>query len=328
MSMATDAGAARQIARLAWSNSLALLFVAVVAIFSLIRPDTYFTTENAQMIASTNAVLAILALAAVPPLVAGQFDLSIGFQLALAQSLCAGMVIFGGVPPPVAAMIVLALGLFIGFLNGMLIARGGLNAFITTLAVGIVVEGFTQLYTGGSSIFGEMPAYFLDFGRAAPLGAPLALVYVLIVAAIMWAVYRYTDWGRQCFAVGGNPKAANLIGIRVNRIVVQSYMVAGFLAALAGVLSSSILGSSNPNIGMNYLLPAFAAVFLGAAPAGPGRFNAWGTVIAVYALAAGIAGLQQLGAAFYVEQFFNGGALLAAIALAKWMAGRALATRR
>ena len=100
MSMATDAGAARQIARLAWSNSLALLFVVVVAIFSLIRPDTYFTAENAQMIASTNAVLAILALAAVPPLVAGQFDLSIGFQLALAQSLCAGMIIFGGVPPP------------------------------------------------------------------------------------------------------------------------------------------------------------------------------------------------------------------------------------
>lgn len=328
MTMATDAGAARQIARLAWSNSLAFLFVAVIAIFSLIRPDTYFTAENAQMIASTNAVLAILALAAVPPLVAGQFDLSIGFQLALAQSLCAGMIIFGGVPPIVAAMIVLALGLLIGFLNGMLVARGGLNPFITTLAVGIVVEGFTQFYTAGSSIFGEMPDYFLDFGRAAPLGAPLALVYVLIVAAIMWAIYRYTDWGRQCYAVGGNPKAARLIGISVNRIVVQSYMAAGFLAALTGVLSSSILGSSNPNIGMNYLLPALAAVFLGAAPAGPGRFNAWGTVIAVYALAAGIAGLQQLGAAYYVEQFFNGGALLAAIALAKWMAGRALATQR
>ena len=101
-----------------------------------------------------------------------------------------------------------------------------------------MVEGFTQFFTGGSSIFGEMPAYFLDFGRAAPLGAPLALVYVLIVAAIMWAIYRYTDWGRQCYPVGGNPKAAKLIGIPVNRIVVQSYMAAGLLAALAGVLSS------------------------------------------------------------------------------------------
>ena len=328
MSLAADADAARQISRLAWSNSLALLLIVVVAVFSIIRPDTYFTAANAQMIASTNAVLAILALAAVPPLVAGQFDMSIGFQLALAQSLCAGMIISGGVPPVLAAFIVLALGLLVGFVNGLLIARAGLNAFIATLATGIVIEGFTQLYTGGSSIFGDMPAYFLGFGRAELWGAPLALIYVLIVAAIMWAVYRYTDWGRQCFAVGGNPKAANLIGISVDRIVVHSYMAAGFLAALAGVLSSSILGSSNPNVGMNYLLPAFAAVFLGAAPAGPGRFNAWGTVIAVYSLAAGIAGLQQLGAAFYVEQFFNGGALLAAIALAKWMAGRALASQR
>jgi ribose transport system permease protein len=313
----------RNVAKLAWSNSLTLLFVIVAGIFSLIRPDSYFTVENAQMIASTNAVLAILALAAVPPLVAGQFDLSIGFQLALSQSLCAGMIIFGGVPPLAAALIVLVLGAFIGFVNGLLVARGGLNAFITTLAMGILIEGFTQLYTGGSSIFGAMPDYFLSFGRLAPLGAPLALVYVLIVAAAMGAAYRYTDWGRQAFAVGGNPRAAALIGIAVDRIVIQSYVLSGMLAALAGVLSAAILGSSNPNVGMNYLLPAFAAVFLGAAPAGPGRFNAWGTVIAVYALAAGIAGLQQLGAAFYVEQFFNGGALLVAIALAKWMAGRA-----
>ncbi len=328
MSAVAHADGIRNVAKLAWSNSLALLFVLVVAIFSLIRPESYFTIENAQMIASTNAVLAILALAAVPPLVAGQFDLSIGFQLALSQSLCAGMIIFGGVPPILAGAIVLVLGAIIGLINGLLIARGGLNAFITTLATGIVVEGFTQLYTDGSSIFGAMPGYFLSFGRMAPLGVPLALVYVLLVAAAMGAVYRYTDWGRQAFAVGGNPRAAALIGIGVNRIVIQSYMLSGILSALAGIVSASILGSSNPNIGMNYLLPAFAAVFLGAAPAGPGRFNAWGTVIAVYALAAGIAGLQQLGAAFYVEQFFNGGALLAAIALAKWMAGRALAQRR
>ena len=123
-------------------------------------------------------------------------------------------------------------------------------------------------------------------------------------------------------------KAATLIGIPVSRITLQVFMAAGALAALAGVLSTSILGSANPNIGLNYLLPAFAAVFLGAAPAGPGRFSAWGTVIAVYALAAGISGLQQLGAAFYVEQFFNGGALLLAVGLARWMAVRAAVAKR
>ena len=318
----------RSIGKFAWANSLPMLLLVVVAIFSAIRPDSYFTATNAQMIASTNAVLAVLALAAVPPLVVGQFDLSIGFQLALSQSLCAGMIIYHGIPAPIAAAIVVAIGLVIGLANGLLVARAGLNAFITTLATGIVVQGFTQFYTDGASVFGAMPSSFLAFGRGRLFGVPLAFLYVLVVAAIMSAVYTYTEWGRRSFAIGGNARAAHLIGIPVERVTIQSFVVAGALSALAGVLSCSILGSANPNIGINYLLPAFAAVFLGAAPAGAGRFNAWGAVVAVYALAAGISGLQQLGAAFYVEQFFNGGALLAAVALAKWMASRSLAAMK
>lgn len=318
----------RSIGKFAWANSLPMLLLVVVAIFSAIRPDSYFTATNAQMIASTNAVLAVLALAAVPPLVVGQFDLSIGFQLALSQSLCAGMIIYHGIPAPIAAAIVVAIGLVIGLANGLLVARAGLNAFITTLATGIVVQGFTQFYTDGASVFGAMPSSFLAFGRGRLFGVPLAFLYVLVVAAIMSAVYTYTELGRRSFAIGGNARAAHLIGIPVERVTIQSFVVAGALSALAGVLSCSILGSANPNIGINYLLPAFAAVFLGAAPAGAGRFNAWGAVVAVYALAAGISGLQQLGAAFYVEQFFNGGALLAAVALAKWMASCSLAAMK
>ncbi|BCH29379.1 sugar ABC transporter permease [Mesorhizobium sp. L-8-10] len=311
-----------------WANSLFLMLIAVVAIFSILLPQSYFSLANAQMITSTNAVLALLALAAVLPLISGQFDMSIGFTLALAQSLCAGLIIHHGVPPLAAGAAVVAAGMLIGLVNGLLVARGGLNAFITTLATGIVVQGIAQLYTGGSSLFGQMPGFFLSLGRDRMLGVPLPLVYVMVVAALMWAALRYTDWGRRCHAIGGNAKAARLIGIPVERITVQVFVAAGALAALAGVLSTSILGSANPNVGLNYLLPAFAAVFLGAAPAGPGRFNAWGTVIAVYALAAGISGLQQFGAAFYVEQFFNGGALLLAVALARWMAVRAAAATR
>jgi ribose transport system permease protein len=254
--------------------------------------------------------------------------MSIGFTLALSQSLCAGLIIHHGVTPVLAAGVAILVGLLIGLVNGLLVARAGLNAFITTLATGIVVQGFAQLYTGGASLFGRMPALFLSLGRDRLFGVPLPLIYVVLVAAVMWAVLRYTDWGRRCYAIGGNARAARLIGIPVERITIQVFMAAGVLAALAGILSTSILGSANPNIGLNYLLPAFAAVFLGAAPAGPGRFNAWGTVIAVYVLAAGISGLQQLGAAFYVEQFFNGGALLLAVALARWMAVRSAAATR
>jgi ribose transport system permease protein len=314
------------LARFAVKYSLQLLLLAVVAIFSLALPESYPTLLNAQTIAATNAVLAILALAAIPALVTGQFDLSIGFQLALAQSLCAGLIIYQGLSPALAVAITLAVGVALGLANGLLVAWGGLNAFITTLATGIVIQGATQWYTDGGSVFGTMPPAFLVFGRGQVGGVPLPLVYVLLLALLLWVLYRYTDWGRRSFAIGGNARAAHLMGMPVKSIVVQAFVLGSGLAALAGVLSASILGSANPNIGVNFLLPAFAAVFLGAAPAGPGRFNAWGTVVAVYALAAGIAGLQQLGAAFYVEQFFNGGALLIAIAVARWMAVRRVRT--
>lgn len=313
---------APDLSRLAIRWSLQLLLIGVVLAFSLALPRTYPTLVNAQTIAATNAVLAILALAAIPALVAGQFDLSIGFQLALAQSLCAGLMVFSGLPAAAAVAITLAVGLALGLVNGLLVAWGGLNAFITTLATGIVVQGATQWYTGGGSVFGAMPKGFLALGRAKPLGIPLPFLYVLGLAFALWLLYRYTAWGRRAFAIGGNPRAAHLMGIPTRAIVLQSFVLGSLLAAIAGILSAAILGSANPNVGVNFLLPAFAAVFLGAAPAGPGRFNPWGTVVAVYALAAGIAGLQQLGAAFYVEQFFNGFALLAAIAAARFMAVR------
>ena len=308
--------------RLAGTASLPLLLVLIAAIFSIVNPDSYFTPLNAQMIASTNAVLAVLALAAVPTLICGQFDLSIGFQLALSQSLCVGLILHQGLPPVAALAITVAVGLLIGLANGILVARFGLNAFITTLASGILVQGAAQWYTNGESLFGTIPAGFLAIGRSQVLGIPLPLVYVLALAAVLTLLYGYTDWGRRSFAIGGNARAALLMGMPVRTITIQAFVLGSGLAALAGILSASILGSANPNIGVNFLLPAFAAVFLGAAPAGPGRFNAGGTVIAVYALAAGITGLQQLGAAFYVEQLFNGGALLAAIAIARWMAVR------
>lgn len=310
------------ISQIAVRYSLPLLLLFVIAVFSIALPNTYPTLLNAQTVAATNAVLALLALAAIPTLVTGQFDLSIGFQLAFAQSICAGLIIHGHWHPLAAIAATLVLGLIFGLLNGWLVAYCGLNAFITTLATGIVIQGVTQWYTDGGSIFGMMPEGFLTMGRATILGLPLPCVYVLIFAVLLWMLYSHTPWGRRAFAIGGNSRAAHLIGVPVNRMVMQAFVLGSLVTAIAGVLSSSILGSANPNIGVNFLLPAFAAVFLGAAPAGPGRFNAWGTIFAVYALAAGIAGLQQLGAAFYIEQLFNGGALLAAIGLARYASAR------
>jgi ribose transport system permease protein len=301
---------------------LVLVMIMVIVAFSLLRSDTYFTLTNFEMVTSTNAVLAILALATILPLITGQFDLSVGFQLALAQAVCASLIVKYDASPIVGIAAAILLSLIIGFVNGLLVAYAKLNAFIATLGTGILVQGMTQVVTNGESVFGQMPPWWLAIGRSEIIGLPLPLIYVLVLTSALWAMLEYTTWGRRAFAIGGNARAALLVGVPVRSMILQAYLFSGALSAVAGVLSASILGSANPNVGVNYLLPAFAAAFLGATSIRPGRFNAWGTIVAVFTLAAGINGLQQLGAPFYIEQFFNGGALVLAISLAKWAEGR------
>ncbi|MEA2466852.1 MAG: ribose transport system permease protein [Thermoleophilaceae bacterium] len=304
------------------SYSLVVVFVGLIAIFSIAKPDTFFTAENARAIGSTQAVVAILALAAMVPLISGQFDLSVGFQMGLAQALCGGLAIKDGVPVAVAAGIAIVACMVIGLINGFLVVKLKMNALIATLGSGTVVFGFTQWYTNGSAIFGNLPDSFLSLGRNELFGIPLPVFYVVIIAAILWCLFEYTAWGRSVVATGGNSRAALLAGVRTDRVTMVCFVISGFICALAGVMQQMILGSANPEIGPNFLLPAIAGAFLGATSIRPGRFNAVGTVLAVYVLAVGITGLQQIGAKFFVESFFNGGALLIAVALSGWAARR------
>lgn len=302
--------------------SLVVVLVVVSTGFAIADPAVFATLANARTIASTNATIALLALAAMLPLAVGQFDISVGFQFGLAQGLCAGLIVNEGLPAGAAIAVVLLAGLLIGTINGLLVARLGLNSFIATLAVGILVLGTTQWYTGDLTINGAMPDWFLKAGRVQLAGIPLPFVYVLVAAAVLWLALEFTTWGRQVHAAGGNAKADQLAGVPVARVTVQAVAGTGLLCAVAGVLSVSILGASSPVVGLGALLPAFAGAFLGATSIRPGRYNALGTVIAVYVVAIGITGLRQHGALNYVEQYFYGLALLVAVSLARLTSNR------
>lgn len=297
--------------------ALIVVFAAIVGLFSVLNPAVFATGANAQTIASTQATVALLALAAMLPLVVGQFDISVGYQFGLAQGLCAYLIINEGVPAVVAILVTLAAGLLIGLVNGVLVAKVKLNSFVATLGVGILVLGLTQWLTQDVTITGALPALFTDLGRNAVLGIPLPFVYVLAATAVLWVALEYTPWGRECYATGGNERAALLAGVRTERRTVQVFVFAALLAALSGGLSVMILGASSPTVGLGSLLPAFAGAFLGATSIRPGRFNAIGTLIAVYLVATGITGLQQEGAQPFVQQLFNGAALLVAVTLAR-----------
>jgi len=309
-------------ARLAGRYSLVLVFAAIVVGFTIANPDVFPTRQNAQTIAATNAVICLLALAAMLPLVVGRFDISVGFQLGLAQGLCAGLIVNSGMPAGLAVAIVVAAGALVGAVNGLLVAYLRLDSFIVTLGVGILVLGVNEAYTKDLQITGAMPQLFADLGRDTVAGVPLPFVYVLVVAAVLWVMLEYTAWGRKAFATGGSERAAALAGVDTRRVTLQCFVATGVICALAGVLSVMMLGGSSPVIGLSSLLPAFAGAFLGATAIRPGRYNAIGTVLAVYLLAAGITGLQQLGVAFYVQEFFNGGALLVAVATSALIARR------
>ncbi len=292
---------------------LALLWVA----FSLWNPTVFATVGNLQSILLQQATVGILALAIVVPLIAGHYDLSSGFQFGLAQSLCAVLVLREGWHPLAAIVAVLLAGAVIGVVNGQLITRLGLPSFTTTLGTGLVILGISEFLTENQVITGTAAQWFLDLGRGRLLGVPLPFVYLALVAIALFVMLELTVWGRKAYAVGANPSAARLSGIAADRVVRQSFVVTGLLCALAGCVSVTSLGGSSPVVGFGSLLPAFAGAFLGATCIRPGRYNVAGTVIAVYVIGVGIIGLQQQGAAVYVQDLFNGAALLIAVIVAE-----------
>lgn len=297
------------------SSRFALIGVLVLlcVVFGVVNPGVFASVSNFQSILSVQATTGLLALAVVMPLVAGHFDLSTGFQFGLAQSLCAVLVIRAQWPPLLALLTVVLVGVVIGVVNGQLITRLGLPSFTTTLGTGMLVLGLTEWLTQNQVITGPAPAWFFNLGRERIAGIPLPFIYLAVIAIVLFIVLEYTVWGRRAYAVGANVVAARLSGINADRQIRQPFVIAGVLCALAGCISMMSLGGSSPVIGLGSLLPAFAAAFLGATCIRPGRYNVLGTVVAVYVIGVGITGLQQLGAEIYIQDLFNGAALLIAL---------------
>jgi ribose transport system permease protein len=169
------------------------------------------------------------------------------------------------------------------------------------------------LYTDGQVLFADVDPAFLSAGRDKVGGFVQPLFLALGIAAALWYLLEHTPAGRQMYATGSNPEAARLTGIRTEALTVAAFVLAGGLAALAGVVQSARIASGQPDIGASFLLPAFAAAFLGASAIRVGRFNAIGTVLGVLLVATGFSGLVLLGVDLWVQPVFYGAVLLIAI---------------
>jgi ribose transport system permease protein len=295
--------------------AVVFVFLAMIAGFSIALSDTFFTTRNFTTIAGQQAVAGMIALALLTTLIAGDFDLSIGATLTIASTVVIGLQIDQGMSWPVAMLIALAIGAVIGLINSIAVVRFGINSLIATLAMGTIIGGVVNWQTGGKVIYGDVAPAFSELGRWELFGIPGSVFYLLAIAIVLWFVFSRTVFGRYLFATGSNPEAAKLSGVETNGIRTLAFVMTGVIAAFAGVLFAANVGSGQPGVGDQFLLPAFAATFLGATTIVPGRFNVWGTLVAVYLLGVGLAGLQQSGAPFYAEPIFNGAALLVAVGL-------------
>jgi ribose transport system permease protein len=318
-----DPSAARPYSLRSFLSKYAVVFVLVLLIagFSVLLSSTFFTRANFETIAGQQAVAGLIALALLPALIANDFDLSIGANLSLASSVVIGLQIRNGWGWPQAVLVVVAIGATIGLVNSVLLVRLGINSLIATLAVGTILDGVVNWYTGGKVIYGNVSPTFTNLGRWTFLGGtPGSVVYLAVAALVLWFLLGRTVFGRYLFATGSNSAAAQLSGVPTTAVRTFALMVTGALAAFAGVLFAGNVGSGQPGIGAQFLLPAFAATFLGATTLVPGRFNVWGTMVAVYLLAVGVAGIQQAGAPFYAEPIFNGAALLFAVGAATVLA--------
>lgn len=315
----------RLIARLrraaSFENASALyVWVVIIILFTILAPSTFPTGQTAKSVLNQNAIPGIVALSLVVPLSTRVFDLSIGSMVGLANMFCAWLMVKHGVGVVPAILITLALGLFLGLVNATIVVIVGIDSFIATLATGSLMLAAIELISNNQAITGPQlsTGTFSNLATASVGRIASAAIIMVVVVIVLWLFEEYSVTGRRMYATGFNTEAARLSGIRTNRLQFVGLMTSAFVASLAGVLLTSQLQSGAPDIGSPYLLNAFAAAFLGATQFKGGRFNAWGTLVAVLVLGTGQTGLLLVGGGTWSGDAFTGAVLLAALALAAY----------
>jgi len=307
-------------AELADRYGILVAWAAIIALFAVLEPNTFFTFANLRIVLGTQAVLLILALALLLPLTVGEFDLSVTGALGIALILIGYLNIIRGWPIIAAIAAALLSGVVIGLVNVFFVMVVRVESIVVTLGSGTMWLG-VGYGIWGANISGVSDA-LINVTRNDFFGVPLAFWYGLILTIVFWYLYSFTPLGRYLYFVGANRQVSRLSGIPVSAIRAGSLMASAIVSSIAGIILAGVLGGSGPNIAAGYLLPAFAAVFLGATAISPGRFNPLGTLIAVYFLITGITGLELLGFSGWVENVFYGASLVLAVALSRLAARR------
>jgi len=292
-------------------------WVLLILVMGYFRPEQMFSWNPYAVMFGSYAMIVVLTLGLMIPLTTGDFDLSVASTMALSAMLIAVLNVRMGWSIESAIIMALLAGAAVGAMNAFFVLWLGIHSLIVTLGTGYFINGVVLWMSGSNVISGISMDLVNVVILTRFLGIPLAFWYAVILTAVIWYVFQHTALGRRLLFVGRGREVARLSGVNVHRVRAGALIAAGVIAALAGVLYTGMRGSSDPSSALSFLLPAFAAAFLGSTTLYPGRFNAPGALVAVYFLSTGVMGLNFLGAQSFVQNLFYGGGLVLAVSISQ-----------
>ncbi|MFB6673118.1 ABC transporter permease [Streptomyces sp. NPDC056390] len=300
------------------------VWIALAVLFSVLRPDTFMTSGSLKVIfgSQSQAALVFLTAALLCTIVVGEFvDMSVASNFGLAAIMLTTLHVNHGWSVGAAVLASLVLSTAVGAVNGWLVVKVGVNTIVVTLGMGTFLLGIALWVSDLMPVSG-LPTDFKDVALQPVAGLPISFFYGLTLMLGFAYVLHFTPLGRNMRFVGESREVSRLAGVRVTRVRIGAFTTAGLIAGVGGVLSAAATGGFDPNVSQSYLLPIFAATFLGTAILQPGRFNPIGTLIAVFFLATGVLGLQLLGATSWVTSVFYGGVLVVAVTISTVLRSR------
>jgi ribose transport system permease protein len=286
-------------------------FVLLCLVFAILRPDVFPRWQNIRNVIEQIATLAIVSAGVTVVMITGDFDLSVGSLASLVGVATAFLMKSGlGVLPSIITG--LNLGICGGLINGVLVAYGGLSAFVATLATMTAYGGVSLLVTNGATIFGLSESFrWIGQGTLGPI--PIPVFFMVLVIFLIWVLLEQTTYGRRLYAIGGNSEASYLSGINVRLSRLLAFAFSGLGAAMGGIVLTSRLFSAHPQAGNPFMLNAAAAVFLGMTVFREGEAHILGTILGVLIMGVLGNGLNILGVNTYVQSILTGVIIILAV---------------
>lgn len=296
------------------NQGILIAFIVLCIVLSL-SSEFFLTWNNWTNIIRQTAINGILAIGVTFVILGKGIDLSVGSVMALAGAVGASFMVL---PEPgfigLALLATILTGLVAGFVNGFLVAKLRVPAFVVTLGMLSVARGLVFIFTDGRPISNLAPS-LLWFGNGYILGVPVPIVILVIVFLAASFVLKHTVFGRHVYAVGGSEKAAKTSGIRTERVILATYMIAGALAGLAGLILTARTTAALPQAGVAYELDAIAAVVIGGTSLAGGRGTLVGTLFGALIIGTINNGLDLLGVSSYYQQVVKGAIIVCAVML-------------